>query len=84
MQFLLDKLDKQQADPDGVEIYTNLSGEQTVLVDRNLNRAVVRIRGREAVLVRNGDGQWVPERNDWAGLARVLGAPALALAPFGF
>jgi hypothetical protein len=86
MQFLLDKLDKQQqqVDPEGVETYSSPGGEQTVLVDRNRNRAVIRANGREAVLIRNADGQWVPEHNDWAGLARVLDAPALALAPFGF
>jgi hypothetical protein len=84
MQFLLDKLDKQHVDPDGVEIYTNHAGEQTVFVDRNLNRAVIRVNEQEAVLVRNGDGQWVPEHNDWAKLARVLDAPGLALAPCGF
>ncbi|MFO7565066.1 MAG: hypothetical protein R6X02_20640 [Enhygromyxa sp.] len=81
---MLDKLEKQQVDPDGVEVYTNGAGEQVVLVDRNLNRAVIRVGGRETVLVRNADGQWVPEDNDWAGLARLLDAPALALARFGF
>jgi hypothetical protein len=81
MQFLLDKLNKHQVDPDGVEVYTDLAGERTVIVDRNLNRAVVRIRGREAVLVRNADGHWVPQNNDWATLAAVLDAPALV---FGF
>ena len=54
----------------------------TYIVDRNLNRAVVRIRGREAVLVRNADGHWVPQNNDWALLARVLDAPALARLGF--
>lgn len=84
MQFLLDKLDKHQVEPDGVEIYSNVAGEQTVIVDRGLNRAVIRMRGREAVLIRNAHGHWVPQNNDWAALALVLGAPALALAPFGF
>ena len=84
MQFLLDKLNKHHVNPDGVEIYTNFAGEQTVIIDRNLNRAVLRIRGREAVLVRNADGYWVPQNNNWAALARVLDAPALELARFGF
>lgn len=84
MQFLLDKLNKHQVDPDGVEVYTNLAGEKTVIVDRNLNRALIRIRGREAILVRNAEGHWVPQHNDWAALAVVLDAPALALAPYGF
>ena len=80
MQFLLDKLNRHQVDPDGVETYTNLAGEQLVIVDRNLNRAVIRIRGQEAVLIRNADGNWVPQNNDWFTLARVLDAPALELA----
>lgn len=77
MQFLLDKLDKHQVDPGGVDVYTNIAGDQTVLVDRSLNRAVIRIRGREAVLIRNAHGHWVPQNNDWAALAVVLNAPAL-------
>lgn len=83
MQFLLDKLDKQ-VDPDGIEIYTDDSGEQVVFVDRGLNRAVIRMAGHEARLFRNDSGYWVPENDDWAALARVLDAPALALARFGF
>ncbi|HLT39046.1 MAG TPA: hypothetical protein VK034_22335 [Enhygromyxa sp.] len=84
MQFLLDKLNKHQVDPDGVEIYTNLAGEQVVIVDRNLNRAVLRMAGREVTLIRNNDGHWVPRDNDWAALAEVLGAPGLAVARLGF
>jgi hypothetical protein len=84
MQFLLRKLDKHQVDPDGVEVHTDLAGEQTVIVDRSLNRAIIRIGEREAVLVRNANGHWVPQNNDWAILAWVLDAPALVLAPIGF
>lgn len=84
MQFLLDKLDKHQVDPDGVEIYSDAAGEQSVTIDRVRHRAVIRIRGREAVLVRNADGLWVPESDDWGAIAWVFDAPALALMPFGF
>lgn len=84
MKFLLAKLNKHQVDPDGVEIYTNLSGQQIVHVDPNAGYATIRVGDQEAVLFRNADGQWVPAHNDWTTLAKVLNTPALALAPFGF
>lgn len=84
MQFLLAKLNKHQVDPDGVEIYTNLSGQQIVQVDPSAGYATIRVGEHEAVLLRNADGHWVPAHNDWTALAKLLGAPGLALAPFGF
>lgn len=84
MQFLIDKLNKHQVDPDGVEVYTNLSARQILHVDPKAGRAVLRVGEVETVLLRNGAGQWVPADNDWGALAKVLSELGLVLAPFGF
>ena len=84
MQFLLNNYDKDHTDADGVTVYIGPQRQRILRVDLQAGRAVLRSHGYEIVFLRNDAGQWVPERNNWALCACVLGAPGLASAAFGF
>jgi hypothetical protein len=84
MQFLLNRYNKEPSAVAGVDFYRDPSSERTLRVDHSAGRAVLCGDAGEALLLRNQQGLWVPERNDWLALARVLGAPALARATHGF